>query len=147
MGRRAAPPSYAERARSLLLGGEEPFRLVALSELPRDEHSPLVEERERDDRFEDADALAAEDAREPELRHVGADLADRLEGGDRAALDRVGLHDHLEARERVGDDDINRRDDRRRDQVRRRLPENPGGADLLLNPLLQPRLADEAEDR
>ena len=38
-----------------------------------------MEESERDNRLGDADALAAEDAGEAELAHVGGDLAARRE--------------------------------------------------------------------
>ena len=52
-----------------------------------------MEEGERDDRLGDADALAAEDAGEAELGHVGGHLADGLAEGEA----RVG-----EARSRKG---------------------------------------------
>ena len=55
---------------------------VALLELGGEPHAALVEEGERDNRLGDADALAAEDAGEAELGHVGGHLADGLGEGE-----------------------------------------------------------------
>jgi len=79
-------------------------------------------------------ACAGADARTHECAGAGAGAGTRL-------------HDDLEARERVGDDDVDRRHDGRRDQVGARLAEIARGAQLLLDVLLQARLADEPEDR
>merc|ERR1719201_2850896 len=95
--------------------------------------------------LEDADALTSENATQAELGHVGADLLACLESGDGFALDRVGLHDHLEARERVGDDDVDGGDDGGGDEVGGGAAEVASRAELLLHPLLQPGLADEPE--
>mmetsp|Transcript_1638 Transcript_1638/g.5157 ORF Transcript_1638/g.5157 Transcript_1638/m.5157 type:complete len:253 (+) Transcript_1638:86-844(+) len=129
-------------------GGRDLSRAdVVRLELAREEEAALVEERQRYDGLEDADALAAEDAAEAKLGHVGTELAHSLEGADGLALDRVGLHDDLEAGERVGDDHVDGRDDGRRDEVGRGAGQLSRLADLLLHVLLQLGLADEAEHR
>merc|ERR1711990_919532 len=116
----------------LLLGGHPAVVDVSLLELAGEEEAALVEEGERDDRLDDANALSPEDARKAEGSHVRANLLERRGEADAAALDRVGLHDHLEARERVGDDHVDRADDGRRDQVGDRRAEESAAADLLL---------------
>mmetsp|Transcript_28628 Transcript_28628/g.61580 ORF Transcript_28628/g.61580 Transcript_28628/m.61580 type:complete len:267 (-) Transcript_28628:261-1061(-) len=121
--------------------------LVACLEGAREKHATLVEERERDDGLGDADALPTENAAQPERSHVRGHLLDSRQGGDRVALDRVRLHDDFESRERVGDDDVDRGYHGGGDEVGGGRAEAAVRADLFLHPLLQLRLADEAEQR
>ena len=70
-------------------GGRDLSRAdVVRLELAREEEAALVEERQRDDGLEDADALAAEDAAEAKLGHVGTELAHSLTGARKGGCDR-----------------------------------------------------------
>mmetsp|Transcript_1794 Transcript_1794/g.5097 ORF Transcript_1794/g.5097 Transcript_1794/m.5097 type:complete len:371 (-) Transcript_1794:2-1114(-) len=134
--------------RSLVGRRHPPVLLVALLELAGQEEAALVEEGERDDGLGDANALAAEDPRQSVGAHVRAELSDGLEDGDRLALDGIRLHDHLEARERVRHDDVDRRDDRGGHQVGRRAAQlRQVRLHLLLDVLLQLGLADQTQHR
>ena len=108
-------------------------------------HSAFVEHGERDDRLCDADAVATEDASESKLLRVLDDFFDGFAEGDFSFVDRRGLHNDLETRQRVGDCDVDRRDDCRGDQVGGKAGQRRLGAEFLLDVLLELWLPDEAE--
>lgn len=110
----------------LFLGGfgrQVTILAIVLSELFLAEHSTFMEERKRNDCLGNTNALTTEDTTEPESLGVQNHLAHRGENTNGLTLDLAGLHDNLEARERIGDDDINGRDDAGGDQVGGRATE------------------------
>ena len=120
---------------------------VVLLEGVLQEVSAFMEQTETDDSLGDTDTLSTEDATETELGRIVDDLLDGLHDTDRLATDLRGLHDDLETAQWVGNDDVDGRDDSRRDEAGGGSAQASLASDFLLDVFLETRLSDQTENR
>ena len=106
------------------------------------EHAALMEERQGDDSLHDTDSLSTKDTPQSELGRVSRHFLEGIDCRDGLASDGVGLHNDLETREWVGNDDV----DGRHDGGRNEASHGPAEASLFtklgLDVLLQTGLTD-----
>ena len=109
------------------------------------EVTSLVEETQTNNGLGNTDTLTSEDTSKTELRRILNHFSDGLDDGDALAGNLGSLHDNLQSRQGVGDDDVDRTDDRRGNQTSARSSHASVISEFCLNVLLQTGLSDESQ--
>jgi len=137
-----------ERKMSILVGG---FFVVSVLDVVilegiLEEVTSLVEERKGDNGLGNSNTLSTEDTSHSEFTTITDDFLHGLDDTDGLAGDLAGLHNNFQSRERVCDNDVNRRNNGRGNQTSERSSHTRLAADFLLDVLLESRLSDETKE-
>jgi len=105
----------------------------------------LVKQSQRNDSLHDTNTLSTKDTSHTKRGHILGHFLDGLDGGNALARNAVGLHNHFQSTQRIGNHDIDWTHDRRSDQASGCSAHAGLVTQFLLHVLLQTRLPDQSQ--